>query len=155
MPTIIQIRFFGHESRQIIPPEICLIGCVFYIASSYTENASIASLIPGWTRKIEQYGGKVVDQYESGPDNKVTHIVTENMQGPMQKLALSENKRCVSIFWLDDVLCNRRLLPPWRFYHLPVAYSQTRPCRNHVSNTILYAYLIFNSNLVFLTDNIY
>ena len=143
MPTIIQIRFFGHESRQMIPPEFCLIGCTFYIAPSYTENSITAKLVPGWRRKIEKYGGKVLEQYVSGPNNNVTHIVTEHMEGSLQKIALQDNKRCVSIFWLEDVLCNKRLLPPWRFYHLPVAYHEDKPCNNHVSHC--------NEDIVFKT----
>lgn len=133
-PTIIQIRFFGHESRQMIPPEFCLIGCVFYIAPYYLESANTARLVPGWRRQIEKYGGRVVEHYQSGASNSnlVTHVVTENMSSPMAKQALQEGRRCVSIFWLEDVLCNKRLLPPWRFYHLPVAYGDTKPCRNHV-----------------------
>lgn len=132
----VQIRFYGQEGGDI-PPDKCFIGCVFYIAPSYTENSSISSLIPGWRRKIEKFGGRFVEQYISGPNSDITHVVTEHMQGPLPKQALQDNIRCVTIFWLDDVLANQRLLPPWRFYHLPVAYNHNKPCRNHVSRTIL------------------
>lgn len=129
----IQIRFYGHEQRMVIPREVCLIGCVFYIAPSYsTENEATSRLVNGWRRRIERYGGRVVDQYVPGPGNNVTHVVTENMNGSVVKLALSENRRCVSVFWLDDTLGNERLLPPWRFYHLPFACGPA-PCKNMVS----------------------
>lgn len=128
----VQIRFFGHDSRGQIPSDQCFIGCVFFIGPSYTENASISHLIPGWKKKIEKFGGRVVDQYISSPNNEITHVVTEHMQCPLPKQALQDNIRCVTIYWLDDVLSNQRLLPPWRFYHLPVAYNFNRPCRNHV-----------------------
>lgn len=110
-----------------------MIGCVFYIAPSYsTENEATSRLVNGWRRRIERYGGRVVDQYVPGPGNNVTHVVTENMNGSVVKLALSENRRCVSVFWLDDTLGNERLLPPWRFYHLPFACGPA-PCKNMVS----------------------
>ena len=140
-PTIIQIRFFGHESRQMIPPEFCLIGCVFYIAPYYLESPNTTKIVPGWRRQIEKFGGRVIDNYLAGPNNGVTHVVTENMSTSLAKVALQDGKRCVTIFWLEDVLCNKRLLPPWRFYHLPVAYGDTKPCRNHVRIIIFISYL--------------
>ena len=130
----VHIRFYGHEQRTVIPREVCLIGCVFYIAPSYTsENEATSRLVAGWKRRIEKFGGRVVDQYVPGPGNNVTHVVTENMNGGVQKLALADNRRCVSVFWLDDTLGYERLLPPWRFYHLP--FAGTTPCKNMVSAT--------------------
>lgn len=136
----VHIRFYGHEQRTVIPREVCLIGCVFYIAPSYTsENEATSRLVAGWKRRIEKFGGRVVDQYVPGPGNNVTHVVTENMNGGVQKLALADNRRCVSVFWLDDTLGYERLLPPWRFYHLP--FAGTTPCKNMVSSTRVYSSL--------------
>lgn len=131
---ILQIRFFGHDTKLTIPVEMCFFRCVFFIAPNYTENPKTASLVEGWKKKIVRHGGEVVEQYTPGHSNEVTHVVTENLTGLLSSQALSDNKRCVTIFWLDDVIRNERLLPPWRFYHLPVAFDPNhKPCISFVS----------------------
>ncbi|OTF80252.1 hypothetical protein BLA29_009435 [Euroglyphus maynei] len=134
-------RFYGHETLpgSHIGAKSCLIGCTFYISSVYAENRFTKNLIGGWKRRIEKFGGKVVADLSS---NNVTHVITEHLNLPMrssqchyQKMLPQQNPehRYVSIFWLNDVLESERLLPPWRFYHLPVAFNpQTMPCKHHV-----------------------
>lgn len=45
---------------------------------------------------------------------------------------IEEQKRCVTLQWLNDILAKKRLEPPWRVAHLPTCYSEKRPALNKV-----------------------
>jgi PAX-interacting protein 1 len=34
--------------------------------------------------------------------------------------ALREGKRLVTIYWLNDIVVNRKVLPPWKAIHFPL-----------------------------------
>lgn len=76
-------------------------------------------MIPFWKKAIEKYGGKVVEDY-AGNIKTITHFLTDNMQSLLANTALKDGKRCVSVWWIEDVLQRQHLIPPWRFYHLPM-----------------------------------
>lgn len=129
-PVQQQIRFYGHELKPSISisSECCLIGCVFYISPTYSKNQNTENLISGWKRSIIKFGAKIVDNLQS----EITHIVTEYID---LKSKPDIEKRYVSIFWLNEVLEKGQLLPPWRFYHLPLTFNpQSAPCKHHVRN---------------------
>lgn len=132
-PVQQQIRFYGHELKPsiTISSESCLIGCVFYISPTYSKNQNTENLISGWKRSMIKFGAKIVDNLQSN-NEIITHIVTEYID---LKSKQDIDKRYVSIFWLNEVLEKRRLLPPWRFYHLPLTFNpQSAPCKHHVRN---------------------
>lgn len=50
--------------------------------------------------------------------------------------AVKERKRCVTAHWLNTVLKKKRLVPPHRALHFPVAFPPGgRPCSQHVRLT--------------------
>lgn len=54
--------------------------------------------------------------------------------------ALRERKRCVTAHWLNTVLKRKKMLPPRRALHFPVAFPPGgRPCSQHVSRVCLWA----------------
>ena len=36
---------------------------------------------------------------------------------------MRDGKRCVTAFWLSDVVEQHRVTPPWQAIHLPVPYG--------------------------------
>ena len=47
--------------------------------------------------------------------------------------AIKERKRCVTAHWLNTVLKKKKLVPPHRALHFPVAFPPGgKPCSQHV-----------------------
>ena len=47
--------------------------------------------------------------------------------------AMKERKRCVTAHWLNTVLKKKKLVPPHRALHFPVAFPPGgKPCSQHV-----------------------
>ncbi|ESO82379.1 hypothetical protein LOTGIDRAFT_170001, partial [Lottia gigantea] len=66
--------YYGHDPSENIAPDMCLIGCVFYIhdyQSLLGENE-----IKTWKEVISQHGGEVEDTYTS----RVTHVLCSNQK---------------------------------------------------------------------------
>ncbi|EGV91529.1 PAX-interacting protein 1 [Cricetulus griseus] len=51
----------------------------------------------------------------------------------MYAQALRERKRCVTAHWLNTVLKKKKLVPPHRALHFPVAFPPGgKPCSQHI-----------------------
>lgn len=46
--------------------------------------------------------------------------------------ALRDFKRCVTLYWLSDVINRKQVLPPWIALHLPTMYWDTAPASKHL-----------------------
>lgn len=46
--------------------------------------------------------------------------------------ALRDYKRCVTLYWLSDVMKRKQVLPPWTALHLPTMYLDTTPASKHL-----------------------
>lgn len=46
--------------------------------------------------------------------------------------ALRDYKRCVTLYWLSDVINRKQVLPPWTALHLPMMYMDTSPASKHL-----------------------
>ncbi|KAH3887645.1 PAX-interacting protein 1-like [Dreissena polymorpha] len=120
--------YVGHDPNENIPPEQCLLGCVFYI----TDYPKIVGMeqIAIWKKVIEQHGGQVDPSYS----NRVTHVLCANQKTDVYQLALRDQRRMVTAFWLNDVLLKKKMLPPWQALHLPLLHSEDgqRPCSDQI-----------------------
>ncbi|KAK3581462.1 hypothetical protein CHS0354_031786 [Potamilus streckersoni] len=118
--------YCGHDQSDSVPPDICLLGCVFYI----TDYQKIVGpeQIAIWKQVIEQYGGQVDQSYS----NRVTHLLCANQHSDVFQLALKDQRRVVTAFWLNDVLLRKKMLPPWQSLHIPLIYGEEKPCSNQV-----------------------
>lgn len=121
-----QVHFVGHDPRIPVPPDICLLGCVFCILDydRHIEGNKIAI----WKKVIEQHGGEVEANYNA----KCTHVLCENLRNSIVQQAMREGKRCVTAFWLNDVLIQKKMLPPWLALHFPFPFSEEKPCKNQI-----------------------
>ncbi|XP_012589325.1 PREDICTED: PAX-interacting protein 1 [Condylura cristata] len=104
-----------------------LLGCVFAVAD-YPEQMSDKQLLAAWKRIIQAHGG-AVDPAFSG---RCTHLLCESQVSGVYAQALRERKRCVTAHWLNTVLKRKRMVPPHRALHFPVAFPPGgKPCAQH------------------------
>uniref|UniRef100_K1PC08 PAX-interacting protein 1 n=1 Tax=Magallana gigas TaxID=29159 RepID=K1PC08_MAGGI len=118
--------YWGHDPSDNLPPEMCLLGCVFYI----TDYVKIVgqSEIDKWKKVIEQHGGQVDNAYS----NRVTHLLCATQHTDVFHIALKDQRRVVTAFWLNDVLVKKKMLPPYQALHLPIIYGENKPCSNQL-----------------------
>lgn len=114
-------NYFGHDPKEHVHPNLCLLGCVFCIVDyqNIIGNAEISV----WKKVIEQHGG----QLESSYCHRVTHVLCATQKSEVFKMALKEGKRVVSAFWLNDCLMQKKMVPPWQALHLPLSFNSEKP----------------------------
>ncbi|XP_062589088.1 PAX-interacting protein 1-like isoform X1 [Saccostrea cucullata] len=125
-PMSMPATYWGHDPSDNLPPEMCLLGCVFYI----TDYLKIVGQpqIDNWKKVIEQHGGQVDPAYS----NRVTHLLCATQHTDVFHIALKDQRRVVTAFWLNDVLVKKKMLPPWQALHLPIIYGEDKPCSNQI-----------------------
>lgn len=74
------------------------------------------------------YVGEVEKQYCS----RVTHVLCETQRHGVVMQALRDYKRCVTLYWLSDIMKRKQVLPPWTALHLPTMYLDTTPASKHL-----------------------
>lgn len=121
-----QNSYWGHDTSDNVPPDMCLLGCVFFI----TDYQKILGQeqIENWKKVIEQHGGQVDTSYS----NRITHVMASNQHSDVFHLALRDQRRVVTAYWLNDVLVKKKMLPPWQALHLPLVYGENKPCSNQI-----------------------
>lgn len=105
---------------------MCLVGCVFFILD--LERLYGSSVIAGWKKVIMHRGGEVEENYSP----RCTHVICDTQRNILVQQALREGKRCVTIFWLNDVLLRKKLQAPWHALHFPSPYTDDKPCKNQI-----------------------
>ncbi|XP_057587442.1 PAX-interacting protein 1 isoform X2 [Hippopotamus amphibius kiboko] len=119
---------FGHDPAVEIPEEAFLLGCVFAVAD-YPEQMSDKQLLATWKRIIQAHGGAVDPTFSS----RCTHLLCESQVSGLFAQAIKERKRCVTAHWLNSVLKKKKLVPPHRALHFPVAFPPGgKPCSQHI-----------------------
>ncbi|XP_024900692.1 PAX-interacting protein 1 [Pteropus alecto] len=121
-------QLFGHDPALELPEEGFLLGCVFAIAD-YPEQMSDKQLLATWKRIIQVHGGAVDPTLSS----RCTHLLCESQVSGVYAQAIRERKRCVTAHWLNTVLKKKKLVPPHRALHFPVAFPPGgKPCSQHI-----------------------
>ncbi|KAL3253170.1 hypothetical protein MRX96_054638 [Rhipicephalus microplus] len=122
----VEVHFYGHDPRTQVPTEMCLMGCVFCIVDY--DHLFDSSEILKWKKVIMRRGGEVEEVYSP----RCTHVVCSTQRSTIVQQALRESKRCVTVFWLNDVLSRKKLQPPWHALHFPSPYLENKPCKNQI-----------------------
>ncbi|KAF5294347.1 hypothetical protein FQR65_LT10800 [Abscondita terminalis] len=117
--------FYGHNPNLKLPPDLFLLGCIFVVVEL---DRFLEESIPNWQEQIEKHGGEVEKQYCS----RVTHVLCETQRHGVVMQALRDCKRCVTLYWLSDVMRRKQVLPPWTALHLPMMYLDTTPASKHL-----------------------
>ncbi|ELK19064.1 PAX-interacting protein 1, partial [Pteropus alecto] len=122
------LNFFFSRDSALVPEEGFLLGCVFAIAD-YPEQMSDKQLLATWKRIIQVHGGAVDPTLSS----RCTHLLCESQVSGVYAQAIRERKRCVTAHWLNTVLKKKKLVPPHRALHFPVAFPPGgKPCSQHI-----------------------
>uniref|UniRef100_A0A8D8VF19 PAX-interacting protein 1 n=1 Tax=Cacopsylla melanoneura TaxID=428564 RepID=A0A8D8VF19_9HEMI len=119
-------QFYGHNPNIKLPPEQCLLGCVFLIVE-YDKQPDEAHHVDIWRQIILQNGGEVESSYVL----RLTHILCLSQKHPLVQQGLRDGKRCITAHWLNDVITRQHVLPPHLAIHFPTPYSDEKPCRNY------------------------
>ncbi|CAH2282019.1 PAX-interacting 1 [Pelobates cultripes] len=121
-------QLHGHDPSIEIPEDYFLLGCVFAIAD-YPEQMSDKQLLATWKRIIQTHGGTV----DPTLTNRCTHLLCESQVSSMYAQAMKERKRCITAHWLNSVLKKKKMIPPHRALHFPVAFPPGgKPCSQHI-----------------------
>lgn len=119
-----QARFFGHNPNLKLPPDKCLLGCIFLIVE-YDRCPDTIKDVPTWKQIILDHGGEIEPSYTL----RLTHILCQTQKHPLVQQGLRDGKRCITAYWLSDIITKQQLMPPWYALHFPTPYSEERPCR--------------------------
>ncbi len=126
-------------SLSLVPPDLCLLGCVFLMLEYQDPEADTAEHASQWERMIREYGGEVVakpsTQTQGGKAEdgarqpelddeqlwpRLTHILCRTQDSIHAQRGLREGKRLVTAPWLSDVITRKKVLPPWKAIHFPL-----------------------------------
>ncbi|MEE6467298.1 hypothetical protein FKM82_007196 [Ascaphus truei] len=121
-------QLHGHDPSLELPEGYFLLGCVFAIAD-YPEQMSDKQLLATWKRIIQTHGGTVDPTLTS----RCTHLLCESQVSSMYAQAMKERRRCITAHWLNTVLKKKKMVPPHRALHFPVAFPPGgKPCSQHI-----------------------
>ena len=117
IPDIQQQRmqqFVGHAMETRLPPDLCLLGCIFVIVDY--QDMEEAKHLPEWKKVITQYEGEIEESLSA----RVTHVLASSQKSSMEQQAGVEGKRLVSAYWLNDTVVRNKVLPPWKAIYFPL-----------------------------------
>lgn len=116
-------KYYGHEIGISLPENKPLIGCRLKIVD-YDDHLIRSKII----KAVKSAGGSFDEDIE-----KLTHLICENRLSETYKQALASGVRCVTIYWLHDIISKNRLIHPWKALHLPLAFAKDdRPLHNEM-----------------------
>eukprot|EP00092_Neocalanus_flemingeri_P028822 GFUD01031294.1.p1 GENE.GFUD01031294.1~~GFUD01031294.1.p1 ORF type:complete len:765 (+),score=231.03 GFUD01031294.1:287-2296(+) len=119
-------QFVGHAMETRLPPDLCLLGCIFVIVDYHDMEE--AKHLPEWKKVITQYGGEIEESLSA----RVTHVLANNQKSAIAQQARAEGKRLVSAYWLNDTVVRKKVLPPWKAIHFPLPANFEPPCTNMI-----------------------
>lgn len=65
--------------------------------------------------------------------SRCTHLLCESQVSNMYAQAVRERKRCITAHWLNSILKKKKMIPPHRALHFPVAFPPGgKPCSQHI-----------------------
>lgn len=130
-PQVPRSQFYGHNPNlPKLPPDLFLLGCTFHIVEYEETNFDE---IPKWIEVIEFFGGEIEKNYCP----KVTHVLCRTQRHGVVMQAIRDGKRCITAYWLNDIMAKKQVLPPWQSLHLPVPsiFGVEKPARKHIIST--------------------
>lgn len=120
-------QFYGHNPNLKLPPELFLLGCIFYIVEYDETNEKE---LPHWKELIRRHGGEI----ESVFSPRVTHVLCKTQRHGVVMQAIRDSKRCVTAYWLSDTILRKQVVPPSQALHLPMpsTFGTQRPLKKHI-----------------------
>lgn len=125
--AITRPQFYGHNPNLKLPPELFLLGCHFYIVEYDELNPND---INDWKALIQKHGGEIESTYGA----RVTHVLCKTQRHGVVMQAIRDSKRCVTAYWLSDIVSKKIFQPPWQALHLPTphTFGAQKPATKHI-----------------------
>ena len=120
-------QFIGHHMETRLPPDLCLLGCIF-VVTDYQESEEHTKYVASWKKTITQYGGEI----EASLSPRVTHLLCSSQKSGLAQQARAEGKRLITCFWLNDTIRKKKVMPPWKAIHFPLPGQFEPPCTNMI-----------------------
>ena len=120
-------QFYGHNPNLKLPADLFLLGCHFLIVEYDETNKDD---LPDWHESIKHHGGEIENCYNV----RVTHVLSRTQKHGIVMQAIRDNKRCVTVYWLNDIILKKQVLPPWQAIHLPSSgvFGSMKPGMKHI-----------------------
>jgi hypothetical protein len=110
------VQYYNYAPDHVVPEGKPLFGCKFKLIEHDDLNPKIRQY---FCDAITEAGGIFEEDIEN-----LTHLVCESRSSPIFASAVQKGVRCVTIYWINDVLGQGRLEYPWRALHIPTCYSK-------------------------------
>lgn len=129
-PPLPRPQFYGHNPNLKLPPELFLLGCIFYIVE-YDETHE--KVLPQWKQLIQRHGGEIENVYCP----RITHVLCRTQRHGVVMQAIRDSKRCVTAYWLNDTMVKKQVAPPSQALHLPMpsTFGTQRPATKYIIAT--------------------
>lgn len=120
-------QFYGHNPNLKLPAELFLLGCNFFIVEYDESNADE---LTDWKTLIQKHGGEIEACYSL----RVTHVLCRTQRHGVVMQAIRDSKRCVTAYWLSDIIAKKIFQPPWQALHLPFphTFGTQKPATKHI-----------------------
>ena len=119
------IEYFAHPPRFEVPTDRPFINCKFMFVEYENINPKLKQK---WQEAIEAAGGTFIDDLE-----QLTHIICESRSIPIYADAMKNRIRCVTIYWINDVLAADKMAYPWKALHIPTPFTrEDKPLQNQI-----------------------
>lgn len=119
------IQYYDHSPGFQAPEYQPFSGCIFKMV----EHSSIdPKRLKKWTDAIIDAGGRFSDNMD-----ELTHIICESRSTPTYSEAMKKGIRCITIYWINDVLAEDRMTYPWKALHVPTPFVRDdKPLQNQI-----------------------
>ncbi|XP_026819809.1 PAX-interacting protein 1-like [Rhopalosiphum maidis] len=120
IPPILQLKF----KQPLV--EGFLSNCHFWIINEHKELLGDSYHLHFNEHRLIEHGATVAYEYSS----KVTHVLCNSQKNSEVLKGLSEYKKCVTDYWLSDIISEKKMIQPWLAHHFPIPYSYNNlPCK--------------------------
>ncbi|KAL5239337.1 hypothetical protein ACI65C_006747 [Semiaphis heraclei] len=120
-----KIEYYGHDPQLHLSTKQFLLGCVFLFVEAQIQQEDNNTTL--CKNVIIKYGGSVEQLYS----DRVTHVICVTQKHHTVEQGINDGKRCVTYYWLSDIMSKKRMIPPWLAVHFPIPYSiENLPCLN-------------------------
>ncbi|XP_060859466.1 PAX-interacting protein 1-like [Metopolophium dirhodum] len=101
-------------------PDGFLSNCHFWIVDDLRKVAGATNHLYFNEHCIQEHGGTIAYHYT----NMVTHVIGISQKNVEVLRGLNQHKKCVTDYWLGDIIGAKKIIKPWLAHHLPIPYSE-------------------------------
>eukprot|EP00102_Acyrthosiphon_pisum_P020511 XP_016657721.1 PREDICTED: PAX-interacting protein 1-like [Acyrthosiphon pisum] len=101
-------------------PDSFLLNCHFLIADDLREVAGATNHLYFIEHCVQEHGGTFSYRF----NRKITHVICSSRKHVEVFRGLTENKKCVTDYWLSDIIAEGKMMKPWMVHHFPIPYSE-------------------------------